>query len=521
MEGFFPKVHYAEASGWNDGAHCGRGVRIGSWEALAGKLPVMENRHIDALRRISQADAMWAADGHEPRSFLLMYLGGMEKRIDHPRWDPSWSTPGISTVDGLAELSFLRVSGDPSKNGRAFELTMAGREKAAELFADDAESAPLGCVAGSVGATDGTRSLRRRLPSAPKAFVSWAHGDGDWQSAVAGFAFTLRELGIEADIDLVHLHEPGVDWTTFGQRGIEANEFVVIPVSAGYRQRWEGKAEPGTGAGAAREANVLKALFNEDQEAFRHKVKIVVLPGASSDDIPRELQAIGQHYEISNVDEAGLDDLLRTLAGRPAFVAPPVGRLPMLPPTEVAGTSRQRGSSAPYALPDAIAALPDREKLVIALTYYEHLTRDEIAEILGVPPDEISLLAQRATDALGPAIVANLGNLDPPSPGGRHRAHFALLAGGPYPGERVAIEPGQVTLSMPERFDFDQGHSEVVCHYVYEARTGNDPDTAVFRFTHQEHHVYTESGPSPESTGGRVADPLATLVGDFPVPLRC
>jgi hypothetical protein len=450
----------------------------------------MENRHIDALRRTAQADAMWADDGHEPRSFLLMYLGGMQKRVDHPRWDPSWSTPGTSTIDDLAELGFLRVTGDPAKNGRAFELTMGGREKAAELFSEDAAPAAAASQP-SVPPTERPQPPRPSPEAPPTAFVSWAHGDGDWQAAIAAFTFKLRELGIEADVDLVHLHDPDVDWTTFGQRAIEVNEFVVIPVSAGYRERWEGTADPGTGAGAAREANVLKSLFNEDQEAFRRKVKIVVLPGASLDDIPRELQPIGQRYAISSLDEAGLDDLLRTLAGRPAFVAPPVGRLPMLPPTEIAGAARQRGSSVPYALPDSITALPEREKLVIAFTYYEHLTRDEIAEILGVSPDEISRLAQRATDALGPAIVAELGKVDTPSPGGRHSAHYALLTGGPYPGEKVAIEPGQVALSIPERFDFDQGHSEVVCHYVYEARTGNDPNTVVFRFTHQEHHVYS------------------------------
>jgi hypothetical protein len=99
------------------------------------------------------------------------------------------------------------------------------------------------------------RNRRLRRPSArnPHAHLprlhqrpssAGAHGDGDWQAAVAAFTFKLRELGIEADVDLVHLHDPDVDWTTFGQRAIEVNEFVVIPVSAGYRERWEGTADP-------------------------------------------------------------------------------------------------------------------------------------------------------------------------------------------------------------------------------------------------------------------------------------
>src|SRR3954466_10737271 len=43
-------------------------------------------------------------------------------------------------------------------------------------------------------------------------------------------------------------------------------------------------------------------------------------------------------------------------------------------------------------LADAIAALPEREKLVIALYYYENLTLREIGEVLGVTESRISQL---------------------------------------------------------------------------------------------------------------------------------
>ena len=45
---------------------------------------------------------------------------------------------------------------------------------------------------------------------------------------------------------------------------------------------------------------------------------------------------------------------------------------------------------------DAIARLPEREKLVIALYYYENLTLREIGEVLGVTESRVSQLHTKA-----------------------------------------------------------------------------------------------------------------------------
>ena len=60
--------------------------------------------------------------------------------------------------------------------------------------------------------------------------------------------------------DLLHLHDPDVNWDTFGSTAIEDCGFVLIPFSAAYRERWEQKNDPTVGAGGVREANVLKGL---------------------------------------------------------------------------------------------------------------------------------------------------------------------------------------------------------------------------------------------------------------------
>jgi hypothetical protein len=233
---------------------------------------------------------------------------------------------------------------------------------------------------------------------------------GTWrpcrQQQTAEFAFKLREFGIDVDVDLFHAHDPSVNWTTYGPRAIKEREFVFILASPEYRERWEGTAAAGTGAGAAREANVLKALFNQDQDAFLRKVKIIMLPGATTEDIPLELQAVAQRFEIQAIDEDGLEDLIRTVSRQPAYVVPPLGALPFLPP--VRGGERVPAQKNPLKdkIADTIMALPEAEKLVIALRYFENLTREEVARLLDLPPERVLAYEQGALASLGVTAAA-------------------------------------------------------------------------------------------------------------------
>jgi hypothetical protein len=266
-------------------------------------------------------------------------------------------------------------------------------------------------------------------------------------------------------------------------------------VNAAYKERWEARNDPRTGAGVAREANVLKALFNDNQEYFLRKIKLVLLPGATTDDIPIELRAVVQRFKVTTVDGHGLEDLLRTLTGRPEFVAPPLGKLPLLPPKPV--DSADNVSPRPTkAVVDAVAELPDRERLIVSLTYFEQLTRDDIAEILDVDPNEVSRLVQSATSRLGDSLTTDLAksyNQPVAVSAQDHSARIALLSGGPRSGQRVAIEQGQTTLTIPERFEYDKGYAEVIDHYGYVSDTAIEVGAVLFNFLHQEHHVVTES----------------------------
>ena len=58
-------------------------------------------------------------------------------------------------------------------------------------------------------------------------------------------------------------------------------------------------------------------------------------------------------------------------------------------------------------LADAIARLPEREKLVVALYYYENLTLREIGEVLGVTESRVSQLHTKAVLRLKAALQAD------------------------------------------------------------------------------------------------------------------
>lgn len=57
---------------------------------------------------------------------------------------------------------------------------------------------------------------------------------------------------------------------------------------------------------------------------------------------------------------------------------------------------------------EAIAALPEREKLVVALYYYENLTLREIGEVLGVTESRVSQLHTKAMLRLRSKLAAEL-----------------------------------------------------------------------------------------------------------------
>ena len=76
------------------------------------------------------------------------------------------------------------------------------------------------------------------------------------------------------------------------------------------------------------------------------------------------------------------------------------------------------------ALGEAIARLPEREKLVVTLYYYEELTLREIGEVLGVTESRVSQLHTKAVLRLKARLSGGMRETARPSRAQRaRRAH--------------------------------------------------------------------------------------------------
>ena len=58
----------------------------------------------------------------------------------------------------------------------------------------------------------------------------------------------------------------------------------------------------------------------------------------------------------------------------------------------------------PGELDDVVTALPDRQRLVVRLRYWEGFSEAEIADVLGCRPDTVKSLAARARDRLAASL---------------------------------------------------------------------------------------------------------------------
>ena len=118
----------------------------------------------------------------------------------------------------------------------------------------------------------------------------------------------------------------------------------------------------------------------------------------------------GALTQISNSSVIALDELwtLSDSSGDQVSLLDTIQDPNALDPARVLDSSEMRGRVS-----DEIARLPEREKLVVALYYYENLTLREIGEVLGVTESRVSQLHTKAIlrlksrlgdEALGEAV---------------------------------------------------------------------------------------------------------------------
>jgi hypothetical protein len=178
----------------------------------------------------------------------------------------------------------------------------------------------------------------------PTALLSWAHRSPNWdderakawEEEVVQFVRELRTRGIDVDLDLHHSAERGVDWTRFGPRAVMDKDWVIVALSPGWRERWEARNDPATGAGVAAEADALLSIYyGEGQDTFRERLVLAILPSMIGQDVvPTGLHGV-HRFEITEISLGGTETLLRLLTNQPRHPAEPLGAIPDLPPAPV------------------------------------------------------------------------------------------------------------------------------------------------------------------------------------------
>lgn len=176
------------------------------------------------------------------------------------------------------------------------------------------------------------RLVCRPAVSGPKVFISYAHEDEGHKKTVRALAELLVRNGIDAGLDQ-WAGAGRQDWQAWATRLISQAAFVLIIASPAYRRVGDGLVKTNENRGAQAESATIRDLLHQDRHTWTAKLLPVVLPGRSIDDIPLFLQPYcADRYHVTELSDAGVEDLLRALTGQPRYLRPALGAVPHLPP---------------------------------------------------------------------------------------------------------------------------------------------------------------------------------------------
>jgi hypothetical protein len=159
-----------------------------------------------------------------------------------------------------------------------------------------------------------------------RVFVSYAHESAGHKEKVRTLAEILRAAGIDAKMDQ-WLEEHRRDWDALVRYHIHQSDFVLVIASPAYRRVGDGNAASDDHPGVQAEAAQLRDLLFEDRQEWTGRILPVLLPDYPSKQfIPRFLLPnIGQYYEVPEISQDGVTELLLALRGQARHTAPRLG----------------------------------------------------------------------------------------------------------------------------------------------------------------------------------------------------
>lgn len=175
--------------------------------------------------------------------------------------------------------------------------------------------------------------------SEARVLVSYSHDSEGHRQAVLKLTNRLREAGVAAWIDQFEEHQPPESWPRWMRRKLDDAEFVVVVVTADYRERFDGESPEGVGSGVRWEGALITADMYHGRRD-RAKFLPVVLRREDLRLIPTLLKDTTS-YVIGEGDDTDFRKLVRALLKTPAAVPATLGSLSSAPdsPSHVEGVA--------------------------------------------------------------------------------------------------------------------------------------------------------------------------------------
>jgi hypothetical protein len=342
--------------------------------------------------------------------------------------------------------------------------------------------------------------------------ISWAHRDPGWDDAqaerwaneVLTLAIALRSLGIDAEVDLFHRHERGIDWSRWGPLQTRERDVVLLAVSQGWRERWEGTNNSRMGAGAVAEADALLGIFNSDgQQAFREKVIVIVLPSMRAQAvIPDRLTGVNR-VELDDFSEASLKPLLHLLLEIPLHERPRLGALPDLTPVP-----RQPSTDSPEEDLEMLEA-----RIQVLRTTAAALAATSRGGPQGRPHEQISLRVDAQLAELLRQRTTHLRGERPSRLRSKRRGLLATLVLVSITGVLAGIALGAVTYGAGKGDRAGLAHSTTGPAVSIQPLPRSLVNVSLPEL-HRKHKSYEGAGQSHEGTGVTAS----TATSEAPAP---